>query len=404
MTLTPDDRSAGPVQSDVANRPTVALPGQRRPHDAGRSPASGRGPVVVIVAANSLWAAVVSMLPVVVVVQALLLVASPDPGTGSTLKYSAAAWLLANGVPLTLGGQPLGLVPLAITAVIAWRLYLAGRNSARATRAHTLIVGAGVGIGYGLVGALAPVLVEDRLLSVSALRAGLTLAVVGAIGATTGAAIGRRQHRRWWRRLPLPVREGIRAGTVAVFVLIAIGAVATGFSIALSGATAAQMLHNYHAGAGGQAGLVLICLVYAPNVAVWASAYLSGPSFTLGGVIQLPVFAGLPEHPLAGAGQLLLLMPVLAGVLAGALMRRRPQTGAMDTVRRLVMAVCAGAAAAAGLACAGYAASGPLGSRLLAHTGEVGWQFPLLAGAGIAVGVVMWTLPAALIRRDRAGA
>ena len=84
------------------------------------------------------------------------------------------------------------------------------------------------------------------------------------------------------------------------------------------------MLRNYHAGVGGQAGIVLICLVYAPNVAVWASAYLAGPGFTLAGVPQLPVFAGLPSHPVNGAAQVLLATPVLAGRVAGIVMVRRP--------------------------------------------------------------------------------
>ena len=160
------------------------------------------------------------------------------------------------------------------------------------------------------------------------------------------------------------------------------------------------MLHNYHAGVGGQAGLVLICLVYAPNVTVWATAYLAGPGFTLAGAIQLPVFAGLPTHPAAGAWQLLLLLPVLAGAAAGILTARSRKRDNRSIASLVSGAVLAGLIAAVGFAIIGYLAAGSLGVKLLTHTGEVGWQFSVVGGAGIAIGTLLGSVAYRLIRRD----
>jgi hypothetical protein len=397
MTLTPEDASAGSVRGDVSNRPTVVLPGQRgfaRP----RRPAGSRAPFAVIVAANTIWAALVSLLPVLVTVGMVTLAASPRPEASSTLRYALAAWLLAHGVPLSLGGYPLGLVPLAISVLAVWRVVVAGRNSVRASRVPVTVVACAIAAGYGLLGASAAVIANDRFVAVSVGRAAVTLAVVGGVGGYAGAYAGRGSARRAWVRLPAIIAESVRVGAIAALLVLAAGAIATGVSIACSGATAAQMLHNYHAGAGGQAGLVLICLIYAPNVAVWAAAYLAGPGFTLAGVIQLPVFAGLPSRPVAGVWQLLLLVPVLAGAVAGLLVARRTRVASLAASRVAAVSIMAGPVAAVGLALAGYVAAGSLGTKLLAHTGEIGWQFPAVCGAAIALGALIGSAAYRLIR------
>jgi hypothetical protein len=213
------------------------------------------------------------------------------------------------------------------------------------------------------------------------------------------------------------MRAGVRTGVVATLFILAAGALAAGMAVAFAGSSATAIVHDYHAGVAGQAGIVVVCLVYAPNVAVWAAAYLAGPSFTLAGVPQLPVFAGLPDHPVAGAGQLLIATPVLAGCAAGAFLARRRDAERSGTGRRGVSrggpdrmgstgsggdrireeghlaglrlaaaAALAGPVATVALLIAGRAAAGSLGSTLLAHTGDVGWQFPIVCGIGVAFG------------------
>ena len=78
------------------------------------------------------------------------------------------------------------------------------------------------------------------------------------------------------------MRDAVRTGGVAALLVIAAGAAATGLALALRAGVATDMLREYRTGVVGQAGLALVCLVYAPNVAVWGASYLVGPGFAFG--------------------------------------------------------------------------------------------------------------------------
>ena len=388
LTIAPDD--------DVSARPTVVLPAQRRP-----APRPGRGrraPLSVAAGVNALWAAAWSFVPILVTVAGVTLVGSPRPPVTTTLRYGMAAWLLGHGVPLRLDGQPITLVPLAVTALAIWRCVRAGRNTTRALgvrRARSVrpavVVAASVAIPYGLLGAAAAALVRSRGLEVSILRAGLTAGGLALVAAFFGAWPHSGFARRLRARSPSAVRDGVRTAIVAVSFLLAAGAIAVGVQIAVAGATATSILRNMHQGFAGDLGIVLVCLAYAPNLAVWASAYLAGPGFTLGQVPELPVFAGLPDRAITGAGQILLVTPVIAGLVAGVLLTRRARADPDRPVSRgaLVGAtLLAAPVAAMGLAIIGFAGAGALGGSALANTGQVGWEFALIGGLGIAIGAL----------------
>jgi hypothetical protein len=142
--------------------------------------------------------------------------------------------------------------------------------------------------------------------------------------------------------------------------------------------------------------------VYSPNVAVWASAFIAGPGFTLTVVPALPVFAGLPGRAVTGFGQLLLAVPLIAGAAGGAALVRKPAVARRvlgDWRRILPMAVVAGLVTAAGLAALSFLAAGSLGTDLL--IGQVGWQYPAITGIGVGAGVLIGLVLARLagIRR-----
>jgi hypothetical protein len=103
-----------------------------------------------------------------------------------------------------------------------------------------------------------------------------------------------------------------------------------GVAVAVSGGQASATLASFHAGVTGQAGLTLLCLVYAPNLAAWSAAYLIGPGFavgvgttvsagkvSLGALPAIPVLAGLPDSAVAGLGPVLLVLPMAGGMAAG---------------------------------------------------------------------------------------
>ena len=55
---------------------------------------------------------------------------------------------------------------------------------------------------------------------------------------------------------------------VAALLVLAAGAAAAGTAIALSGREASAMHPEYRTGPAGQVGLTLLCLAYAPDLAV----------------------------------------------------------------------------------------------------------------------------------------
>jgi Family of unknown function (DUF6350) len=403
----------------------------RRP---GGTPRPGLARLPAAAAVTTLWAALLSSVPVAL---AMALVQVDEPGTSiaDAARLGVAAWLLGHGVPLATSVGPFALPPLAVTVLAAWRVARAGVHTSRAIGARqreaprdTGAVAAAVGIMYGLLGALAATAVSASGPVLSPLRTGATLAVFGAVAALIGALPTTGVLAAVARRTPTPVRAGLRTGLVAAALLLAAGAATAGLSIALNGGDAADLIAGYQTGTVGQAGITIVSVAFAPNVAVWAAAYLLGPGFAVGtdtvvrttevtaGVLPaLPLVAGLPEGPVDGMGAALLAVPIAAGMVAGWLLARRrgwagvpagagswtsvpPQRAPADrpaSRRRsglLPAAVLAGPVAGVVLGVAAGASGGSLGEGRLAEIGPVGWQVAaaatLLVGIGSALGAL----------------
>ncbi|HEU0240452.1 MAG TPA: DUF6350 family protein [Micromonosporaceae bacterium] len=405
----------------------IHLPSQRG-SDATDVP--HHAPLSVLAVVNALWAALWSLLPIIATVAAVTLAGPQRPSIVALIRYAMAAWLVGHGVPIRVADEPLALIPLAIALLAAWRCVRAGRNTVRALGARradsvrpAIVVAISVAIPYGLFGYAAAVLARGPGLDVSTNRAGLTFGGFAMVAAFLGAWPASGFARRVRNRLPYALRHGVRTALVGVMLLLAAGAMAVGVEIAVAGATATTMLRDMHLDFAGDAGIVVVCLAYAPNLAVWASAYLTGPGFTLTQVLNLPVFAGLPERPVTGAGQALLATPLLAGLVAGVLLARRTRFGepvrdrdgrtsrdrdgqgrrdATAPVGRGSLAIAAVVSApVAGLVLglAGYLAAGALGSDALASIGQVGWDYAIIGGLGIGLGAAAGAQIAAGDRR-----
>jgi hypothetical protein len=404
---------------DRANRETVHLPAQR-----GRPSGRGRAPVAVAVGFATLWAALLSYLPVALVMGLARSMEGAGGIVGSA-RVGLSAWLLGHGVPLGTSVGPVALAPLLLTLLAAWRLNRAGVHVTRAIGARgsgspkaAATVAVAVGIAYGLLGTLAAVAVDTPGMTVSASRAGLTFAVVGALAASLGALRSTGALAVLARRLPPPIRHGARTGVVAALLVLAAGAGFTGLSVAIGGGQAAEMIGAYRTGVAGQAGITLVSLAYGANAAVWASAYLLGPGFllgtgttvsltevVLGPLPTVPLLAGLPEGPLGATGAGLLAFPVLAGMAAGWMLTRRlvraRQTSARTAAGRPPVPVgpgwpeLLGAAALAGpvagllLGALALVSGGSLGAGRLAQIGPVPWQVAAVATAVVSVSALI---------------
>jgi hypothetical protein len=363
----------------------------------------------------------VSFVPMVGTVAAVTLVGPPPPTLAACVRFGFGGWLLAQVVPRTVSGQPLSLIPLAVSALAAWRCARAGRNTMRAIGARrsssprpSLAVAVTIACVYGGIGALLALVANGADLRVGVLRAGLTLGIFAGVSALLGAFRVSGAARSSRVRVPVIVRDAMRTAVIGVLFLIAVGAVAAGAAIATAGSTATAILANMRLGIAAEAGIVLVCLAFAPNLAVWSAAFLAGPGFTLARVPELPVFAGLPSRPVSGLGQVLLITPVLAGCAAGVLLarrRRRLATGAkaarMLARRPPPPATPKWSALYAGLltipfavgliGCLGYLAAGALGSGPLASTGQVGWEFAAIGATGIGLGATVTSAIAVLL-------
>ncbi|GAA4436650.1 cell division protein PerM [Phytohabitans houttuyneae] len=403
------------VRISVREQETVRLPSQRSGTARGAGPGRAsrrarRAPLPLAVGVATAWAALVSYVPVALVL-ALAQFAEDAGSLSGAARLGLAGWLLGHGVPLDTSTGPLGLAPLALAGLAAWRVSRAGVHVSRAigarhrgTPAQALAVAGAVGLGYGVIGLLAAIVLNTGNVSASPPRAGLTLAAFGAVAALVGALRTTGALRLLARRMPGVLRDALRTGVVAALLVLGAGAGAAGLAVALGAGNASDMLGAYQTGVTGQAGITLVSLAYAPNAAVWSAAYLLGPGFavgtdtvvrttevTVGALPAVPLLAGLPEGPLGGAGAALLAVPVVAGMTAGWLLARRMLRAAPATRWRALLgaAVLSGPIAGLVLGVGAVVSGGPLGGGRMAQIGPVAWQVAAMSALVVAVGAVI---------------
>jgi hypothetical protein len=201
------------------------------------------------------------------------------------------------------------------------------------------------------------------------------------------------------------VRAGVRLGLVVAALLVAAGAAMTGAALAARSGEASDMLGSYRAGLVGQAGITVLCLAYAPNLAVWGVAYLLGPGFAVGigttvgpGAVVLgplpvvPVLAALPAGPATGPWAALPAVPLVIAMVAAALLARRwrGRDGALPSwAEHVGAAVLAGLVAGVLIQTVAVAAAGALGSGRLAALGPGGWRPGVFATVVVGLGALV---------------
>jgi hypothetical protein len=397
VNLAPPVAPAGPaglpVLARAPVRPLVPIRVRRR-----------RGaplPVAALVAA--VWAVAVGFVPLL----GLTAIGASGQGAsfGAVFRLATSAWLLGHGVPVHTPADRITLIPLGVTAFVAWRLVRAGVHASRATEAHKgrsvwPAVGAGlcVAVVYAGLGVLLARLATSSDMAASLTRTLVAFAAFAGVAATLGALAHGRAARALLARVPSALTDGLRSGLTVVTFVLAAGAATAGLALALAGGDAATMLASFGAGVPGQAGITAICLVYLPNLAMWSAAYLLGPGFAigdgtvvspgdvlLGPVPALPVFAGLPSSPLTGLGPVLLGLPLLAGLAAGFLLARRRPGGWPGL---LVAAALAGPIAGVLLQLLAVVSRGGIGSGRLSVLGAVDWRVGLFAAGVTCVGTL----------------
>lgn len=333
-----------------------------------------------------------------------------EPAVGGSVlgpaRLCAQAWLLGHGAEVSAAGIVVAITPLGLTVGLAaccwfaacWAGRRAEMDSLRGIAwmlAAMVTTYAAIGIALATVGSTAGA--EIGLVSALPGIVGLS-ALVGAAGLLRTAGHGRLLHDV----APFPSRAvlaGVGAGSA---VLLASGVGTLGVAIATDRAGFAALTETLAPGWSAGIGLLVLSLLLLPNAALYAVAMLVGPGFSVGAgtsvsafgvnlglVPGLPIVAALPDEPAVPIGAVVALtVPVLCGLLVGAVVARRLD----EDVSATVSAGWAAAAAlvlATALALAQWLASGSLGEEGLATIGAP-------ARSTLVAAAVFLALPAAL--------
>ena len=320
-------------------------------------------------------------LVVIAAVTLVQLVVANSDLTG-TLGAVASMWLAVHLVPVSIGGQQLGVLPLAPAALMVWAT---ARGTAQITPQRgswfvlRWIVGSALG-GPLLIAAVALAVVHDAasvltvLQTPNALRAFAGVLAVHALGTLIG--VGSRVGRRELSRFGLPswLTDTVRPAMVGIAALLALSCAVVAASLVVHWGTMHQ-LFGITDSFFGQLSLTLMSLLYLPNVVVGAAAIAVGSSahigfatfsaFTVfgGDIPALPILAAAPTPPLGPVWVALLIIGAAAGVAIGQQCARRPLPLPTAFAKLAVAALLA----AVSLALLGGAAGGELGN--LGHVG-----------------------------------
>ncbi len=413
--------------TDLARRPRAPRPGARSTGRRAPSPPKPPGlgttdhhavglPLAALLAAG--WAVALGLLLVVVVVLVAWSVSVHSDSTASQ-AFSAAGtvWVLLHGTPLTVGASSVGVMPLGFVVVPLWLTHRAGRWAGRASGAADLgdaaLLVAAASLVYAIVAAIvagASATPGVAVVPLSALGYALAVAMLGfGTGVVRTCGLGAALVAR----VPASAVHVARAGLAAAVTLAGLAALLVAASLALHLHDGVGMLRALQPGLVGMGLLTLLGAAYLPVLVVWAGAFLAGPGFavgegtafspihvTPGTMPAVPVLAALPPS-VPGWAPLLMVLPLLAGAVGGAvLLRRLP-----EHTTTVLLGEVAGVAVVCGAlwAMASAVAAGGIGPGRLGVAGAVWWQVGLAVAAETFAGVLAVVLADTLRMRFQSG-
>jgi hypothetical protein len=378
-------------------------------------------------ASSALQAAAASLVAVMVpVVLAWLFAPGPQTDWSQAARVGGSLWLLIQHGGIAVPGGHVGLVPLGAAVIPFVSCWFAGRRLARVLDPRADLIASGrsravprlppLRAVFALISCYAFIAgIVSLIASMSGLRPISAQAIVGAgIVCGAGAPAGVVAHR-WGgpvrgistlvrRLLPGWLRRWIRPMVAALAVQAAAGALLIALMLVLEGDRVLDVHRALRPGAVGGAVLVLAQLALLPNFVIWAMAALVGPGFAvgsgthvglrsveLGPLPSLPVFGALPpqgEPPLWVFA--LSIVPVLAGVVAGAVLLRRSHRWRWWRVA--LDAAGSGLLTGTALGLLSWWSSGPAGPGPMAHLGPSWWPVGRSCAVEVAAGAVAYVL------------
>jgi hypothetical protein len=329
-------------------------------------------------------------------------------------RIAADTWLLGHGTDITLTLDPATastlaldgatkpfVVSIAILGFAFLTIVLARRAGLRIAETKHRLLGEVVavvvfglltsGIALSAGQSLArPNLAEGIALPTLTFVLGLLIARLGALPDLVGG---------WSRELRAAVGTALRGGAIAAATVVSVACFIVVVLLVGNYAQIITLYENLHSGALGGLALTIAQIMILPNLVIWAVSWLVGPGFaigtgsavsplgtTLGPLPSIPVLGALPHGDVTFAF-VGLLVPVLAGFVAGAVLRGRLSAGLASNRAAWMLAAALGIGVVGGviLGLLAWAASGSIGPGRLQDVGPD----PLAVGlwAAVEIGV-----------------
>jgi len=381
------DTDTGPAEHDTDTESEPA-PERSRSEPASTVPPLTRIRALTLLAVGPLLTGFVAIAALLALVTAIA--SNARFTTAGVLNAALPSWLAAHQVPVSILGLELGVLPLLPTVGVAVLIAKAAARAAERLELHrpgqaVLVVGTVV-FAHATAGVVAAVASSGAGVTADPLAALYYPALVSAIAATIGVARRCGLLTAIAERADAVAVAGLRAGVLAVVLLLTAGGAMLTFGLLTSIATARDL---FPMGAGNATGMLLLSIGYLPNAMIAATGFVAGPGFSLGTVAVspleftdgptpgVPLLAALPEQQ-ATWWPALFVLPLVVGVVVG----RRLRDIDEDPVARLrAVAVATGVVAVCFAVLAGSA-----GGRL----GRGAFDPVSMNAAALSIALVLW--------------
>jgi hypothetical protein len=346
-------------------------------------------------------------------------------GLAGALRSAGLLWLVAHHVEVTVHGVGrIGLLPLGLVLLPAALIERAGRWMTHEGHVTSLLevgpAAVSIALPYALFTGAVAVASGTSVAAPSLWQAAMMGFLIALLAGGFGAARAIAPWRRLAGRVPPRPRSVILGTLAALAVLTVCGAILGAMSLMVHISAYKQAVAALNPGIFGSVLLLLASLCYLPNSVIWAIAYMLGPGFSfgigtavspsgsaLGAVPAFPMLAALPVGSKAAfpawLGFFVLVMPYLAGALAGLMTVRIAPTPSLEAAP--LWGLVTGTLTAVVIGFGAKFSGGPLGAGRLASVGPAGGEVGLVAvlevgvTAALVAGAANWLIIQHHIRR-----
>jgi hypothetical protein len=346
-------------------------------------------------------------------------------GLAGALRSAGLLWLVAHHVEVTVQGVgKIGLLPLGLVLLPAVLIERAGRWMTREGHVAGLLevgpAAVSIALPYALFAGAVALASGTSVAAPSLWQAVMMGFLIALLAGGFGAARALAPWRKLARRVPPRLRSVILGMLAALALLAVCGAILSAVSLMVHISAYKQAVTALNPGIFGSVLLLLASLCYLPNSVIWAVAYALGPGFSfgigtavapsgsaLGAIPAFPMLAALPVGEKAAfpawLGFFVLIMPYLAGALAGLMTVRIAPTPTLEAAP--LWGLVTGTLTAVVIGFGAKFSGGPLGAGRLASVGPGGGEVGVVAvlevgvTAALVAGAANWLIIRHHIRR-----